>query len=156
MNTDAASRASLSNSSEMVAGSKLADKQLRLCRSVCFESPITDSDIKCNISAFQNFRKYRLTSTNQTSYQLPPLPHPFPPLHRRILIIDEYGARLKLMDAICHWREITPAPVFFFLGGGGSLFIFSLPPTCLSGEKSVSVISDIYSRRGSRLQHALH
>lgn len=78
MNTDAASRSFVSNSSEIVAESKLAYKQLRLCHSVCFESLIADYDIKCNISAFQNFRKYRLTSTNQTSYQLLPLPAPLP------------------------------------------------------------------------------
>lgn len=124
MNTAAASRAFVSSSSEIVTGSKLAYRQLRLCHSVCFESPITDSHITCNTSASQNFRKYQLTSANQTSYQLPPLLHPFPPLHRRILIIDEYGARLKLMDAICHRRAITPAPVFFFCVP----FLFSLSP----------------------------
>lgn len=47
---------------------------------------------------------YQLTSTDQTSYHLPPLP-PFLPMHGWILIVDEYGAQLKLMDAICLGKQ---------------------------------------------------
>lgn len=62
------------------------------------------------------------------------------------------------MDAICHWRAVTSAPVVFsfsfFLVTSFFLLLFfimfPLLPACLSGEKSASVISDIYSCDGSR------
>lgn len=51
------------------------------------------------------------------------------------------------MDAICHWQAIISAPVVFFPSFFWPTFFFVFPflPVYLSGEKSSSVISDIYS-----------
>lgn len=48
-------------------------------------------------------------------YKPDQLSSPSPPFlltHGWILTVDEYGAQLKLMDAICLWQAIIPAPVF--------------------------------------------
>lgn len=67
-------------------------------------------------------------------------------MHGWIPIADEYGARLKLMDAICLGKQSYLRQYFW-----SRLFSPSL-----SREESVSVISDIYSRDGSWGEHAQH
>lgn len=70
-------------------------------------------------------------------------------MHGWIPIVDEYGAQLKLMDAICLGKQSYLRQYF------RSFFILSLSPLP-SREKSVSVISDIYSCDGSWGEHAQH
>lgn len=70
-------------------------------------------------------------------------------LHGWISIVAEYGAQLKLMDAICLGKQSYLCQFFFWS------LLFSLFH-CLSGGKSVSVISDIYSLDGSWGVHAQH
>lgn len=69
-------------------------------------------------------------------------------MHGWIPIVDEYGTQLKLMDAICLGKQSYLHQYFWFP-------LFSLFSS-LSREKSVSVISDIYSRDGSWGEHAQH
>lgn len=70
--------------------------------------------------------------------------------HGWIPIADEYGAQLRLMDAICLGKQSYLCQCF-----PPRLFSVSLS-LCPSREKSVSVISDIYSLDGSRGARARH
>lgn len=58
--------------------------------------------------------------------------------------MDEYGAQLKLMDAICLGKQSFLCQYFWS------------PLSSLSLDKSASVISDIYSRDGCWGEHAQH
>ena len=103
----------------------------------------------------ENRRLYRtrdggrwLCSTHMTSHHLLSLLPLY--MHGWIPIADEYGARLKLMDAICLGKQSYLRQYFW-----SRLFSLFLSPS-LSREESVSVISDIYSRDGSWGEHAQH
>lgn len=90
-------------------------------------------------------RGFQSTCPDWTSYHLPLLP-----VYAWLGSNCEYGAQLKLMDAICLGKQSYLHQYFWI--PLLSLFLSAL----LSREKSVSVISDIYSHDGSWGEHAQH
>lgn len=101
------------------------------------ETPLFGAPEVCELAWIQLL--HRLLKSRHRPTGRPPRPHhQLPDMHGRLLIVNEYGARLMLMDAIRFGRQSYLRQALFV----PSYFLSLLDR---EREKSVGEISDIYS-----------